>query len=96
MAEVFKIIDRFKLTGRGTVYALKVNKGVILKVGDLLFDFRGNKFKVTGIEMPTRCWDYLPPAEELPIGILVELVSGIEAEGDVLFRNFTDKDLLVK
>lgn len=40
MADIFRIMRRFKITGRGTVYTIKSSKGSGLKVGDLLFDFR--------------------------------------------------------
>ncbi len=84
MSHSFKIIDRFNLTGRGIVYTLKPNKNTNLKIGDCLFDINENEFKIVGIEMPTRCWEYMEPIEELPIGISVELISGAEAEGDIL------------
>ncbi len=84
MSAVFKITDRFKITGRGIVYTLKPNENITIKIGDCLFDLCGHEFKVIGIEKPHRCWEYMPPIETLPIGILVELSSGFEAEGDVL------------
>lgn len=94
MADVFRIVDRFKITGRGTVYTIKLSKGADLKVGDLLFDLHGNKFKVAGIEMFTRCWDYMPPIEELPMGIMFELISGVEAKGNIMVRDLTDVNFL--
>ena len=84
MSHSFKIIDRFNLMGRGIVYTLKPNKNVNLKIGDSLFDISENEFKIIGIDFPSKCWNYMSPEEELPIGISVELISGVEAEGDVL------------
>ena len=81
MSHSFKIIDRFNLPSRGIVYTLKPNKNVNLKIGDCLLDISKNEFKIIGIDFPCRCWN---PIEELPIGISVELISGVEAEGDVL------------
>ena len=90
MFDSFQIIDRFIIIGRGPVYAIKPTHRAILKVGDILSDLHGNKFRVAGIDMPTRCWDYLPPAEELPFGILVDQLDGVEAVGDILVHSFTD------
>ena len=92
MSDSFQIIDRFIITGRGLVYAVKPTHRVILKVGDILSDLHGNKFRVAGIDMPTRCWNYLPPAEELPFGILVEQLDGVEAEGDTLIHSFANSE----
>ena len=94
MADIFRIMDRFKITGRKTVYTIKLSKGAVLKVGDLLFDLHGNKFKVAGIQMSTRCLDYMPPIEELSIGIMFELISGVEAEGNIMLRELTDVNFL--
>ena len=41
MSEVFRIIDRFKITGRGIVYTVEIPKGFTVRVGDILFDLRG-------------------------------------------------------
>ena len=87
MSDFFQIIDRFIITGRGPVYAIKPTCGAILKVGDILSDLHGNKFRVAGIDMPTRCWDYLPPVEELPFGIWVEQLDGVEAEDNILVHS---------
>ena len=94
MADVFRIIDRFKVTGKGTVYTLKISKDTNLRIGDTLFDLRGNKFKVTGVEMFTRLKGYALPTEEPPIGIMFELVSGVEAKGNILVRELTDINFL--
>ena len=90
MSDSFKIIDRFILTGRGSVYIIKPIHMAILNVGDILSDSQGNTFRVTGIDMPTRCWNYLPPAEELPFGILVEQLDDVSPEGDILIRVFAN------
>ena len=51
MNEVFRIRDRFKIAGRGTIYTLEISKGTAIHAGDILFDLAGNRFKVEGVEM---------------------------------------------
>ena len=67
MSEVFRIIDRFKITGRGIVYTVEIPKGFTVCVGDILFDLRGNRFKVKGIEMFRRIPDG-KSIEDMPVG----------------------------
>ena len=54
MATAFRIFDRFKITGRGNVYMLKPNNAAVLRVGDILYDLHGNRFRIKCIEMPTK------------------------------------------
>ena len=54
MAKVFRIIDRFKITGRGTVYTIKNNPDMNLHLEDILFDLQGHRFKIKGFEMIRR------------------------------------------
>ena len=51
MGDVLRIIDRFKITGHGVIYTVKISKGTNVRMGDLLSDLRGNRFEVSGIEM---------------------------------------------
>ena len=51
MGDVLRIIDRFKITGHGVIYTVKISKGANVRMGDLLSDLRGNRFEVSGIEM---------------------------------------------
>ena len=46
MSEVFRIIDKFRITGRGIVYAVKISKGAVIHLGDILSDLKGNRFDV--------------------------------------------------
>ena len=68
MSEVFRIIDRFKITGRGIVYTVEIPKCFTVCVGDILFDLRGNRFKVKGIEMFRRIPDG-KSIEDMPVGL---------------------------
>ena len=54
MSDVLRILDRFRITGRGIVYTVKINKGACIRMGDILSDLRGNRFEVSGIEMCRR------------------------------------------
>lgn len=85
MADVFRILDRFKITGRGTVYIIEKNRDAIIHVGDVCKDLRGNCFRVKGIEMFRR----IPigkSLEEMPIGLMFELVDDVEVYGNILVR----------
>lgn len=89
MADVFRILDRFRITGIGTIYSIKINAHVNIRKGDILFDLRRNRFKVKAIEMFSRIPDGMSIAE-LPIGLLFELIDGTEAEGNLLVRSPED------
>lgn len=89
MSEVFRIIDRLKITGRGIVYTVEIPKGFTVRVGDILFDLRGNRFKVKGIEMFRRIPDG-KLIEDMPVGLLFELLDKIEAAGNIMVRDLAD------
>lgn len=82
---IIRIIDRFNIKGRGTVYTVKNDKDVVVHINDMFYDTAGNRFKVIGIEMLRRCFGNLDNLEELPLGILFELVDGVDAVGNNLF-----------
>ena len=94
MTDIFKIIDRFDLSTQRTIYMLKMSKGAVLKLGTFLFDLHGNGFKVTGIEMGTRCWERFPLSEEFPIGVLLESASGADVEGTILVKEISPVNIL--
>lgn len=50
MGDVLRILDRFRITGRGIVYTVKINKGACIRMGDVLSDLRGNRFEVKNHE----------------------------------------------
>ena len=93
MSYVFRIIDRFNITGREPVYTIKISKGAVLRVNDILFDLHGNKFRVKGIEMFHRFISDVP-LEELPVGIMFELMSRTGVQGNILVRDLTDVNYL--
>ena len=83
MGEVLRIQDHFKITGRGTVYMVKICGHSIIHMGDLFYDLQGYRFKVAGIEMIRRIPDG-ENLEDMPIGLLFEFVDGVEVEGNIL------------
>lgn len=93
MADAFRIINRFHITGRGTVYTVKANKKVALRVDDILLDLHGNEFRVKGIEILRSLIEDIP-IEERPIGIMLELMSGVAVQGNFLVRNLDDVNYL--
>lgn len=86
VSEVFRIMDRFIITGRGTVYMVDISKGADVHVGDILLDLRGNHFKVKGIEMLRRILAE-QSMEDMPVGLLFELMDGVEACGNIFTRD---------
>lgn len=91
--DVFRITDRFEITGRGIVYTIKPSKVAVLHMEDILCDLHGNRFMVKGIEMFGR---YMgdTPVEDQPVGIMLESLSGTEAKGNILVRDLLDVNFL--
>ena len=46
MNQILIITDKYHIKDRGTVYIIKDISGCHLKTGDLLFDLRGNRFRI--------------------------------------------------
>ncbi len=105
MGEVFRIQERFRITGRGTVYTIK-NYGIYLyhginlyhghstiRVGDILYDLQSNRFKVVGIEMFRRIPEGMG-IEDMPLGLMFELMDGVEAKGNLLVRSLGDVNFI--
>ncbi len=89
MNDVLRILDRFYITGRGTVYTVKKFLHSNIRIGDLFYDLRGNRFKIKCIEMVSR----IPSGknlDELPLVLGFELIDGIEAEGNILVRDMKE------
>ena len=84
MGDVLRIVDRFKITGHGIVYTVKINKGACIRRGDILSDLRGNRFEVSGIEMFRRKIPEGKTLEEMPLGLMFKQLGGVEAFGNIL------------
>ena len=89
MGEVLRIQDRFKITGRGMVYFVKIYNHSTIHIGDVFYDLQGYRFKVAGIEMIRRIPDDKDP-EDMPVGLLFEPVDGVEVEGNILVSSLSD------
>lgn len=93
MGDVFRILDRFKIAGRGIIYTIENNNKANIRIGDILFDLRNNGFKVKGVEMLRRLLGD-NQMDEIPVGILLEPLSGAEVNGTILARNLKDINFL--
>ena len=89
MAKVFRILDRFKITGRGTVYMIKNDPDMSLHLEDILYDLKGHRFQIIGFEMFRHLISDIP-FEELPVGILFRALDEVEAEGQIFVDSFND------
>ena len=93
MCDVFRIQDRFKITGHGTVYIVEKSGKALIKLGDVLFDLKGNRFKVKGIEMFRRNPEG-KNIEDMPVGLMFELIDNVEASGNILVSELQDLNFL--
>lgn len=89
MADMFRILDRFKITGRGMVYTVKNYAHSVISVGDVLYDLQSNRFRVKDIGRSRQNPDGMN-IEDLPLELMFELIDGVEAEGNVLIRSMSD------
>ncbi len=85
MPDVLRILERFNIAGRGTIYMIERTKAVKIHIGEIYEDLRGNHFRVTGMEMirrmPNEKTDYMT------IGLLFAPVDGVEACGNILVKD---------
>lgn len=86
MSDIFRITDRFKITGRGIIYTIENDKDTIIRLGDILYDLHGSQFKVKGIEMIRKQSDAIH-ITDAPIGLCFESISGMEVGGRILVRD---------
>lgn len=94
MADVLRIVDRLMITGRGPVYMVKHCKNTIIHVGDTFYDLRGKKFVVKGIEMIRRMILEDVDIEDLSIGLLFDMIDGVEAHGSILVGDISEINFL--
>lgn len=86
MADIFRIIDRFNIEGRGMIYTINKSKDASIQIGDILSDLRNNKFKVREIEITNRLLEGVN-LEDIPIGLLLDSLCGVEVEGNILGKD---------
>lgn len=88
MSGVYRIKDRFVIKGRGIVYIFifKPNCRDILRIGDVLYDLRGNRFRIKGFEM----FRYISSDPEdyggFPVCPFMEPLDGGDAWGNYLVK----------
>lgn len=93
MGEVFRIADRFEITGRGIVYSVDISEGADIHMCDILLDLRGNRFKVKDIAMIGMIADG-KSMEDVAVGLLFELLDGNDVSGNILVKNLQDINFL--
>ena len=93
MADVFRILERFTISGRGTVYVLEKCFCKNIRLNDILYDLHGNRFRVKGVEMLHRISADVN-LEDMSLGIMLEPLDGVEVEGNMLVRNLDDINFL--
>ena len=93
MGEIYRIINRFKITGRGTVYTVIAGKNAVIHIGDILLDLRGSHFRVKGIEMICRISGN-KSIEDMPVGLLFERIDGVEVSGNIMVRELQNINFL--
>lgn len=87
MGDILRIIDRFRITGRGIVYTVKINKDACIRMGDILSDLKENRFEVSGIEMSRRKMSEGKTLEDMPLGLMFKQLDGVEVFGNILVRD---------
>ena len=93
MSDIFRILERLKIAGKGPVYVLKDYFHSDIRIGDVLYDLHSNRFKVKCFEMFRRTLDGIR-LEDLPLGFMFELMDGVEPEGDFLVRDLENVNFL--
>ncbi len=77
MDTVLRIEDTFFVKERGKIYSVVSEaEGGVIRIGDILSDSQGNKFKITGL--------YSGGYQENRYEILLENMDGIEVQGSLL------------
>lgn len=87
MGDILRILDRFRITGRGIVYTVKINKDACIRMGDILSDLKENRFEVSGIEMSRRKMSEGKTLEDMPLGLMFKQLDGVEVFGNILVRD---------
>ena len=90
MGDVLRIIDRFKITGHGVIYTVKISKDANVRMGDILSDLRGNRFEVSGIEMFRRKIPEGKTFEDMPLGLMLKQIDGVDPFGNILVKNLKE------
>lgn len=90
MGDILRILERFRITGRGVVYTVKKSEAANIYMGDVFTDLRGNRFEVSGIEMFRRKIPEGKILEDMPLGLMFKQLDGVEAFGNILVSDLED------
>ena len=63
-------------------------------MGDFLSDFRGNRFKISGIEMFRRKIPEGKNFEDMPLGLMLKQIDGVDPFGNILVKNL--KEIIIR
>ncbi len=85
MADILRIIERFKITDKDTIYTIETSRDADIRMGRVYEDLRGNRFKVKAVEMLERISNE-NPLVEMPLGLMFELIDEVEPYGNILVK----------
>lgn len=89
MKDVYRVLDRFPIPDKGTIYVIKCYANHYISTGDVFFDLWGNSFKVKGIAMIRRDSENRLFDEHI-YDLIFELMDGVEIEGNILLKSMED------
>ena len=86
MADILRILDRYKISDKVIVYTVKKDKNTILQVNDIYKDLQGNRFCIKAIEKIHNIIDK-KDTDESSTGLMLEAFNEIEVRGNILIKN---------
>jgi len=89
MKDVYRVLDRFSVPDKGTIYTIKCYANHYISTGDVFLDLWGNSFKVKAIAMIRRDPESRLFDEHI-YDLMFELMDGVEIEGKILLKNIED------
>ena len=93
MDKILRIKERFNITGRGIIYVVEMKNDTVIRIGDVFEDLRGNRFRLSGIEMFRRTLEKMD-GDYQEIGVMFELIDKKEVQGNFLVMGRTKLNFL--
>ena len=93
MDKILRIKERFNITGRGIIYVVEMKNDTVIRIGDVFEDLRGNRFRLSGIEMFRRTLEKMD-GDYQEIGLMFELIDKKEVQGNFLVMGRTKLNFL--
>ncbi len=81
------------ITGRGIIYVVEMKNDTVIRIGDVFEDLRGNRFRLSGIEMFRRILEKMD-GDYQEIGVMFELIDKKEVQGSFLVKGKTKLNFL--